>query len=479
MSPEVGKNEKEHAKPKKMQKNMQKNAKPGLHSCKPGFAFFSTSVHFFLKIVHYNIHMIDIAFIREHADLVKLSAERKQVKVDIDRLLVVDRSRREMKTQSDELQRQRNESAKTKDIETGRRLKEEASALQEKLGVVEAEFDTLMMLVPNIPSNDTPIGKDESENVVVRTHLEPTKFLFEPKHHSELGIALNLIDNETASKVSGARFTYLKGDLALMQFALIQLVFNTLTNAETLKKIIVGAGLSVSNKPFVPVIPPVFVRPEVMSRMGRLEPREERYHLVEDDLYLVGSAEHTLGPMHMETMFNESEMPVRYIGYSTAFRREAGSYGKDTRGIIRMHQFDKLEMETFTTPEQSLDEQNFIVAIQEYLVQQLNIPYRVVAICTGDMGKPNSRQIDIEMWMPGENAYRETHTSDLMTDFQSRRLGIKIKRETGKVFAHMNDATGFAIGRTLVAIMENYQNADGTITVPEVLRAYVQKEVIS
>ena len=252
----------------------------------------------------------------------------------------------------------------------------------------------------------------------------------------------------------------------------------TLTNPATLQKIITDAGLTVSNKPFVPVVPPVFIRPEVMQRMGRLEPREERYHIVSDDLFLVGSAEHTLGPMHMEQTFEEKDLPVRYIGYSTAFRREAGSYGKDTRGIIRVHQFDKLEMETFSLPENSTEEQNFIVAIQEYLVQLLKIPYRVVQICTGDMGKPDSRQMDIEMWMPGENAYRETHTSDLMTDFQSRRLNIKIKRETGKVFAHMNDATAFAIGRTLVAIMENYQNEDGTITVPEVLRPYTQKDVI-
>lgn len=422
--------------------------------------------------------MIDIAFIREHADLVKQAAEQKRVTVDIDRLLVVDRSRREMKTQLDELQRQRNEAAKNKDIEAGKRLKEEATALQEPLQALEEEFEALMILVPNIPSDDTPIGKDESENVVIRTFLEPTKFDFEPKHHSELGKALNLIDNETGAIVSGARFTYLKGDLALMQFALIQLVFSTLTNKATLEKIAQDAGLTVSTKPFIPVIPPVFIRPEVMQRMGRLEPRDERYHIVSDDLFLVGSAEHTLGPMHMEQTFEEAELPVRYIGYSTAFRREAGSYGKDTRGIIRVHQFDKLEMETFTTPEKSTDEQNLIVAIQEYLVQQLRIPYRVVQICTGDMGKPDSRQIDLEMWMPGEGTYRETHTSDLMTDFQSRRLNIKIKRETGKVFAHMNDATAFAIGRALVGIMENYQNADGSITVPEVLRAYVGKEVI-
>ena len=191
-----------------------------------------------------------------------------------------------------------------------------------------------------------------------------------------------------------------------------------------------------------------------------------------DNLYLIGSAEHTLGAMHMDQTFFEQNLPLRYIGFSTSFRREAGSYGKDTKGILRVHQFDKIEMESFTIPEDSKIEQDFFVAIQEYLMKSLEIPYQVVMICTGDMGTPDARQLDIEAWLPGQNKYRETHTSDLMTDYQARRLNTKVKLKSGKTeFVHMNDATAFAIGRTLIAILENYQQKDGSVLVPKVLQA--------
>jgi seryl-tRNA synthetase len=216
--------------------------------------------------------------------------------------------------------------------------------------------------------------------------------------------------------------------------------------------------------------------------MARIEPRDERYYLQSDDLYLIGSAEHTLGPLHMDETLPESALPARYVGFSTSFRREAGSYGKDTKGILRVHQFDKLEMESFTRPEDSRTEQDFIVAVQEHLVRSLEIPYRVMDICTGDMGGPDARQIDIEMWMPGspdahgkgKGVYRETHTSDLMTDYQARRLRTKVKKADGTAeYAHMNDATAFAIGRTLIAIIENYQTKKGTVLVPKVLQPYM------
>jgi seryl-tRNA synthetase len=195
---------------------------------------------------------------------------------------------------------------------------------------------------------------------------------------------------------------------------------------------------------------------------------------------LVGSAEHTLGPMHMDKIFSENELPLRYVGYSTAFRREAGSYGKDTKGILRQHQFDKLEMEVFSLPENSVQEQNLLVAIQEYVLQKLNLPYQVVMVCTGDMGFPDNRQMDVETWMAGQGKYRETHSSDLTTNFQSRRLNTRVKRTDGKVeFVHMNDATVIAIGRILIAIMEDYQQEDGTIKIPEVLQKYLGKEFIS
>ncbi|MBP9771602.1 MAG: serine--tRNA ligase, partial [Candidatus Pacebacteria bacterium] len=221
-------------------------------------------------------------------------------------------------------------------------------------------------------------------------------------------------------------------------------------------------------------VPPVMMRSAVMNRMARLQPIDERYYFEKDDMVFVGSAEHTIGPLHMDEILTEESLPIRYIGYSTAFRREAGTYGKDTKGILRQHQFDKLEMESFALPEHSYAEQDFFVAIQEYMLQQLRLPYQVVIICTGDMGGPDHRQMDIETWMPGQHTYRETHTSDLMGGYQARRLNTRIKRTDGKTEpVHMNDATLFAIGRTLIAIIENYQNADGSITIPEALRPYM------
>ncbi len=422
--------------------------------------------------------MLDIKFIRENPELIKEAARKKGVSVDVDALLAVDERRRHVLKELEEKRAKQNASSKggpkaPTELEGLRKLKEEIKVLEEEIKHVEMEFETLMLKIPNISSEDTPVGKGESENRVLREVGKPTAFDFKPKEHWELGGELGVIDTATAANVSGARFAYLKGELGLLQFALVQLVFSVVTDEKTLKKIIKKAGLNISPKPFIPVIPPVLIKPEVMQKMARLEPKEERYYIPSDDLYLVGSAEHTLGAMHMNEVLAEGELPLRYIGYSTAFRREAGSYGKDMKGILRVHQFDKLEMESFSSPEDSIEEQNFFVAVQEHLMQSLGIPYRVMQICTGDMGGPDARQIDIESWMPGQGRYRETHTADLMTDFQARRLNIKVKRGGKAEFVHMNDATAIAIGRTIIAIMENYQTEKGTIKIPKVLRKYM------
>lgn len=415
--------------------------------------------------------MLDIKLIRENPEVVKKAVKDKKAKVDVDKLLELDEKRRGLMTMLENLNQEKNLAAKTQDKEKGKLVKESLVKIDSDLKEIDAQFQELMLLVPNIPSSDTPVGKDESANEVIRKVGKPTKFDFEPKEHWQLGKDLDIIDTESAANVSGARFAYLKGGLALMEFALAQLVLKTLTNEQILSEIIEKAGLKISAKPFVPIVPPVLIKPEVMQRMGRLEPREERYYIPEDDLYLIGSAEHTLGPLHMDQTLLESVLPIRYIGFSTAFRREAGSYGKDIKGILRLHQFDKLEMESFTLPEDSDQEQYLLVAIQEYLMQKLGLPYQVVQISTGDMGAPDYRQIDIEAWLPGQDRYRETHTSDNMTDFQARRLNIRVKRAGGKnEFVHMNDATAMA-GRALIAVMENYQQEDGSIAVPEVLQA--------
>jgi seryl-tRNA synthetase len=289
-----------------------------------------------------------------------------------------------------------------------------------------------------------------------------------------LGKELGVIDSEKATEISGARFTFLKGDLALLQFAILQWAFSVLTSREKLEQIAKEANLTVNLKPFVPIIPPVMMRSQVMNRMARLDPIDDRFYFEKDDLVLIGSAEHTMGPLHMDETLKEEELPIRYVGYSTAFRREAGSYGKDTKGILRQHQFDKLEMESFVKPEDGLLEQDFMVAIQEYLMRELKLPHQTVLICTGDMGFPDQRQIDIETWMPGQGTYRETHSADYVGGFQARRLNTRLKRASGEMEpVHMNDATVFAIGRTLIAILENFQNEDGTVTVPEVLRPFM------
>ncbi len=429
--------------------------------------------------------MLDIKFIRENKDIVQAGAKKKRVEIDIDQLIALDDERlkelkevedlrSEVNKVSNEISRNQDAALKTQLIEEMRVVKEDIKKKEEKLKGIMEEWQKVMLKIPNIPSVDTPEGPDESGNQVLRSWGDKPQFSFEPKEHFEIGKALGIIDTETAADVSGARFAYLKGDLVVLQFALIQMCLEVLTNKETLAKIATDAGVSISVSSFTPIIPPVFIRPLVQLKMARYMTPEEHYMFPNDDLMLIGSAEHTLGSMHMNKIFEEKDLPIRYAGYSTAFRREAGAAGKDTNGILRQHQFDKLEMEVFSLPENSMQEQNFLVAIQEHVLKVLNLPYQVVAVCTGDMGFPDSRQIDIETWMPGQNKYRETHSSDSTGGFQSRRLNTRVRRSDGKIeHVHMNDATVVAIGRTLIAIIENYQQADGSIKIPEVLKNYM------
>lgn len=431
--------------------------------------------------------MLDIKFIQENPNLIKKVCKDKHINADIDRLLELDKKKKDFIQKTDELRKIRNEiaeeikkdiSKKNELIQKGKNIREEILKLEKESEETEKEFNESIYSVPNIISEDTPIGLDESGNKVLRQVGEIPKFNFRPKNHIELGVLRNIIDTEKSSVISGSRFNYLFGKAVLLQFALLQFVFHTLTNQKIIKELTDKTG-NPFDKPFIPVIPPVIAKSEIMKKMDRFNPIEERYYLEQDDSLLIGSAEHTLGPLHINEILNEKDLPIRYIGYSTAFRREAGSYGKDITGILRRHQFDKAEMETFIQPEYGLVEQELIVAIQEYLVQQLKIPYQVMMICSGDMGKQDFRQIDIECFMPGENRYRETHTSDYMTDYQSRRLNIKYKDKNGnKSLVHMNDATAFAMGRILIAILENYQQEDGSIKIPEVLQKYLEfKEI--
>jgi seryl-tRNA synthetase len=323
-----------------------------------------------------------------------------------------------------------------------------------------------------------PVGASEEENKVVKEWGEKPSFEFEPKTHWQIGETRGLIDKERAAKVAGSRFAYIKGDLVRLQFALIQFGLDTLTNEDTIKKIIQDSGLEVVSTPFIPVLPPAVAKTDVYVATGRLNREEQTYKLEDEDLWLNASAEHTLAPMYLNETLDEADLPLRYVGYTTAFRREAGTYGKDMEGIIRLHQFDKLEMETFTKPEDGLKEHLLLVAIQEYLMQQLRLPYHVLNKCTADIGFPNARGMDIEVWLPGQNKYRETHTADFISDFQARGMQTKVKTSSGTVYAHNNDATAFAAGRMLVAIIENYQNVDGVIRIPDVLQPYMQNQTV-
>lgn len=433
--------------------------------------------------------MLDPKFIRENHEQIRKNLKKRNSSLDLDRFLVLDEQRRKFIVEIDTLRAVHNQMSdkiaqltgeeQKEEIEKMKSAKDELKIKEEKLSACEKEYHQLLCEFPNILADDVPIGPDESGNQVLRSWGTPRSFNFDIQDHVELGKRLDIIDIQRAATVSGSRFAYVKGKLALLQFALIQYVFSIVTNQEVLKKIASQAGLDVSPKPFIPIIPPVFIKPEVYAQMARLEPKEERYYIQSDDLYLIGSAEHTLGPLHKDEILDELQLPLRYIGYSTSFRREAGSYGKDTRGILRVHQFDKLEFESFSLKEHSFQEQDFFVAIQEYLVQSLNIPYRVMMICTGDMGTPDARQIDIECWIPSQKTYRETHTSDCMTDYQSRRLNTRVRRSSGIEHVHMNDATVFAMGRILLALCENYQTREGTIEIPEVLRPFTGFDYIT
>ena len=422
--------------------------------------------------------MLDIKFIRENTNKVKDSIKKRGIKLDLDKLLKLDEKKRKTQTELEKISAQKNKASKEiagtknkkKIIAEMKKIDKKGDKLKQELKKLNQEFKELIYQVPNILADDVPEGKDERDNKVIRKWGEIPKFDFQPRDHVELGEKLDIIDIKSAAKISGTRFGYLKKQAVLLEFALIHYAFDVLTNSEIIKKI---AG-EYSNKPFVPVVPPVMIKPDVYEKMARLneEDKDERYYLAKDDIYLIGSAEHTLGPLHMDEIIEEKNLPLRYVGFSTCFRREAGSYGKDTKGILRVHQFDKIEIESFGAKEDALKEQEFIIALQEYLVQSLKIPYQVVMLCSGDMGRPDARQIDIECWMPSQNKYRETHTSDLMTDYQARRLNTRVRREDRTEFAYMNDATVFAIGRTLIAIIENYQQKDGSIKVPEVLQKY-------
>ena len=410
--------------------------------------------------------MLDIKFIRENPELVKESLKKRGGDISIvDKILKIDSERREILKETEDMRHSQKNLNKEK-AEEARDLKNKIKKREAILPKLEKELEESISDVPNILFDDVPVGKNENDNVVLKEEGKKPKFDFEPKDYLEIAEKLDIIDVSMAAKASGSRFGYLKKDAVFLEFALIKLAFDT----------ILSEG-------FVPIIPPVMIKPEVYAGMGRLSvsQKEDRYFLEKDNLYLIGSAEHTLGPLHLNDVLDEKELPKRYLGFSTCFRREAGSYGKDTRGILRVHQFDKVEMFSFVKSENSEEEHRKLLSLQEKIVQALELPYRIVSICTGDMGFTDARQYDIETWFPSQNKYRETHSCSNTTDFQTRGINAKYRRNSdGKTeYLYALNATAVAIGRTIIAIIENYQQKDGTIKIPEVLQKYLGKDIIS
>lgn len=425
--------------------------------------------------------MIDIQYIRENPELVAEKSRQKGYPVDVPQLLQADTQRRELLGQLEGLRAARNANAdKMKGgpnpelIEEGKRLKQQLAEVEATFAEVEEQYEVLLHAVPNQPLEDVPVGDTEDQNVVIKTVGEQPHFDFTPRHDYELAAGHDLFDKERAAKIAGARFVYLKGGLVRMQFALINYVMQTLGEETTIQKIVEQNGLHVSTKPFTPILPPGMLRTEPYRASSRLNAEEMTYKIEQDDLWLNASAEHTLCTMYWNEILPEDMFPIRYLGYATSFRREAGTYGKDVEGIFRLHQFDKLEMESFTTPETGIEEHKLQIAIQEHLMQQLGLPYQFVQKCTADIGKPNASGVDLNAWFPAQGQWRETHTADYMTDYQSRGLKTRVRRNDGRVeLVHTADATAFAMSRILKAIVENNQTADGRIMVPEVLRPYM------
>lgn len=394
--------------------------------------------------------MLDIKFIRENPKLVEEKSKQKGYVINVEKLLKVDGERRKLIEEVDRLRTQRRIAAGKRDEKEGSKIKLELKIKEDDLEKLNEQFYHLIREVPNLPKDDVPVGSGENDNEVIRKVSQITKFNFKPKDHLELGTALDLIDTERASKISGPRFAFLKNELVTLEFAIIHFALNTLI-AEN----------------FIPLIPPALLSQKAVEGLGYPEYLTGEGYKVGDQ-YLIGTAEHSLVAMHMDETFAEKDLPKRYAGFSTSFRREAGSYGKDTRGIFRVHQFDKVEMVSFVKPQDEDKEHKYLLSLEEKMVSQLALPYQVVNICTAELGFPTSRKYDIEIWLPGQNKYRETHSASTTGDFQARRLNIKYQKE----YVHILNATAAAIGRTLIAIMENYQQKDGSIKVPKVLQKY-------
>ncbi|MCL5736860.1 MAG: serine--tRNA ligase [Actinobacteria bacterium] len=415
--------------------------------------------------------MLDIKLIRNEPDSVREALRRRGAHAEaaLDRLLELDVLRRQVLVQVEEKRSLRNavseqiaQAKKAKQdasgqIEAMRAVGDEIKVLEARLREIEAALEEELLQVPNLPEPSAPAGSEE-DSMVMHHWGTPREFNFTPLDHLDLGQPRDLIDMERGARTSGSRFAYLKGDLVFLQFALVQFALEKL-----------------AAKGFRPVVVPVLVRDEAMYGTGFFPTDlQQVYHIEADGLNLVGTSEVPLAAMHMDEILEEADLPVRYVGYSSCFRREAGAAGKDTRGIFRVHQFDKVEMFSFCAPDKSPEEHDFMRSIEEEILQELGLPYRAVNIAAGDLGAPAAKKYDLEAWLPTQDRYREVTSCSNCTDYQARRLKVRAKGEKGGPYlVHTLNGTVVAIGRTIIAIMENHQTEEGLVETPAALRRYL------
>jgi len=420
--------------------------------------------------------MLDIRYIRENADTVKAGARKKRIEIDIDRLLAVDEERRNLLQETENLRAEKNTASqeiaslagesKQAAIARMKSVSGQIKQLDTKLGEVVAEFDSLMLRVPNPPDDDVPEGKDDTENMEIRRHGEIPVFDFEPRDHVELGELLDIIDIPRGVKLAGSRSYILKGDGALLEYAVLMFALDRM----------VKLG-------FTPMIVPHLVKDIAMIGTAYFPGGEEQAYACErDQLYLIGTSEVPVTSYHYDEILTEAEMPKHYCGISPCYRREAGTYGRDTKGLYRIHQFQKIEQVIIckNDNEESAREHEFITANSENLVEELGLSYRTVLVCGGDLGQPQKKKYDIECWMPSRNGYGETHSSSKFYDFQARRLKLRYRDKSGDIqFCHTLNNTFVATPRILISILECNQRRDGSVVIPEALRPYMGgREVI-
>lgn len=426
--------------------------------------------------------MLDAAFIREHLDAVKANCRNRNVKADVDRVVQLDDERKNLIQQTQVIQQRQNEVAKLtskeKDaarrqelIAEGKRLKEEVVGSEKQLKMIQAQLHEALLTIPNMTHPDAPVGTTAEDNKILHTWGQRRSFDFAAKDHVALAEALQLVDFEAGAAVAGQKFYFLKNEAVLLELALVQYAMQTLLR-----------------EGYTPIITPDVARVEVLEGIGFIprDPDPEKrqiYSLSDTDLCLIATAEITLGGMHRDQIFDELDLPKKYVGLSHCFRTEAGAPGRDTRGLYRVHQFTKVEMFVFCTPDRSEQHHQELLAIEEKVFQGLGLPYHVIDTCTGDLGGPAYRKYDLEAWMPGRGQggeYGEVTSTSNCTDYQARRLNIRFKthKQKGTRFVHTLNGTAVAVTRALLAILENYQQADGSVVVPEVLRPWVGKERI-